>query len=89
MAVINIRHEYATGGRELGKLIANLAGYRFVDKYLFQKIMDNLFVSGGTLESFEKSRHYYITNLFLRLISKKYIKRIVGHDRSVVCEVSK
>jgi cytidylate kinase len=87
MAVINIRHEYATGGRELGQLIANRAGYRFVDKYLFQKIMDDLSVSGGTLESFEKSRHYYITNLFLRLISKKYIKRIVGHDKSVVCEV--
>ena len=51
MAVINIRHEYATGGRELGKLIANLAGYRFVDKYLFQKIMDNLFVSTVQLES--------------------------------------
>jgi len=86
MAVINIRHEYATGGRELAQLIANRVDYQFVDKYLFQKIMDNLSVSGDTLESFEKSRHYYITNLFLRLISKNYIKRIVGHDRSVVCE---
>lgn len=87
MAVITIRHEFATGGRELGQYIADSIGYRFVDKYLFQKIADNLSVSGSALESFEKSRHYYVTNLFLRLINKDYINRIVGHDRSVLCEI--
>lgn len=39
MAVITIRHEFATGGRELGRHIADKIGYLFVDKYLFQKIM--------------------------------------------------
>ena len=87
MAVITIRHAFATGGRELGQYIADRIGYRFVDKYLFQKIANNLSVSGDALESFEKSRHYYITNLFLRIIPKNYIDRIVGHDRSVLCEI--
>jgi len=87
MAVITIRHAFATGGRELGRHIADRIGYRFVDKYLLQKIAKDLSVSGGALESFEKSRHFYITNLFLRLISKNYIDRIVGHDRSVLCEI--
>jgi cytidylate kinase len=87
MAIITLRHEFATGGRELGQYIADRIGYRFVDKYLFQKIAKDLSVSGDALESFEKSRHYYITNLFLRIISKNYIDRIVGHDRSVLCEI--
>jgi len=87
MAVITIRHEFATGGRELGRRITDKVNYRFVDKCLFQKIADNLSVSNGALESFEKSRHYYITNLFLRLIPRAYISRIVGHDKSVLCEV--
>jgi len=87
MAVITIRHEFATGGRELGQMVAAQLGYRYVDKNLFQKIADNLSVSNNSLESFEKSRHLYVTNLFLGLISKNYIKRISGHDRSVVCDV--
>ena len=58
MAIITLRHEFATGGRELGQYIADRIGYRFVEKYLFQKIADSLSVSGGALESFEKSRHY-------------------------------
>ncbi len=87
MTVITIRHEFATGGRELGKMVATQLGYRYADKTFFQKIADNLSVSGNTLESFEKSRHLYITNLLLGLISKNYIKRISGHDRSVVCDV--
>jgi len=86
VAVITIRHEFATGGRELGQMIAARLGYQYVDKNLFQKISDNLSVSNSTLKSFEKSRHMYITNLFLGLVSKNYIKRISGHDRSVVCD---
>ena len=35
MAVITIRHEFATGGRGLGQYIADRIDYRFVDKYLF------------------------------------------------------
>jgi hypothetical protein len=62
MTVITIRHEFATGGRELGEMVAALFGYRYVDKTLFQKISDNLSVSGNSLESFEKSRHLYINN---------------------------
>jgi cytidylate kinase len=86
MAVITIRHEFATGGRELGQMVAARLGYQYVDKNLFQKIADNLSVSNSTLKSFENSRHMYITNLFLGLVSKNYIKRISGHDRSVVCD---
>lgn len=86
MTVITIRHEFATGGRELGQMVAARLGYQYVDKNLFQKIADNLSVSNNSLESFEKSRHLYVTNLFFNLISKNYIKRISGHDRSVVCD---
>ena len=86
MAVIAIRHEFATGGRVLGQLIAEKTGYQFVDKYVFQRIAETLSVSEDALESFEKSRHYYFTNLFTKLISENYLERIVGHDRTVVSE---
>lgn len=87
MAVITIRHDFATGGRELGQMVAAKLGYRYVDKTLLQNVSDKLSVSMNSLVSFEKSRHLFITNMFLSFISKEYIKRISGHDRSVVCEV--
>lgn len=87
MAIIAIRHEFATGGRTLGRLIAEKTGYRIVDKYVFQQIAETLSVSEAALESFEKSRHYYFTNMFTKLISENYLERIVGHDRTVVSEM--
>ena len=86
MAVIALRHEFATGGRELGKLIANRLGYRFADKYIFQNIANDLAVSENALKSYEINRHAYLTNLFLKLVPQKYLKRIARHDLSIVCE---
>jgi len=84
MAIITISRDYASGGRKLGRLLAKRLGYHYVDKFLFQKIAEDLNVSERTLESFEKSREYRITNTFSKLFSQSYIKRIVGHDKSVV-----
>ena len=58
MAVITISREMATGGRELGKLLAKRLDYRYVDKSLFQDIAEDLNVSERTLGSFEERRRY-------------------------------
>ena len=86
MAVITITREMATGGRKLGRLLAKRLDYHYVDKSLFQKIAEDLNVSERTLESFEKSREYYISNTFAKAFSTSYIERIVGYDKSVVEE---
>jgi cytidylate kinase len=86
MAVIVVSRSFASGGRELGRLLARRLGYHYVDKSLFQKIAQDLHVSEGTLESFEQSRQYRISNLFANLFSKSYIQRIVGYDKTVVEE---
>jgi len=86
MAVITINRDFASGGRRLGRLLAKRIDYQYVDKSLFQKIAEDLNVSERTLESFEKSREYRISNIFSKLFSKNYIQRIVGHDKSVVEE---
>lgn len=86
MAVITITKEMATGGRKLGRLLAKRLDYQYVDKSLFQKIAEDLNVSERTLESFEKSREYHISNTFAKAFSKSYIERIVGYDKSVVEE---
>ena len=86
MAVIVVSRSFASGGRELGRLLARKLSYHYVDKSLFQKIAQDLDVSEGTLESFEQSREYRISNLFANLFSKRYIQRIVGYDKSVVEE---
>ena len=86
MAVIVVSRSFASGGRELGRLLARRLDYHYVDKSLFQKIAQDLHVSEGTLESFEQSREYRISNLFANLFSKKYIQRIVGYDKTVVEE---
>jgi cytidylate kinase len=86
MAVFTITREMATGGRKLGRLLAKKLNYQYVDKSLFQKIAEDLNVSEKTLESFEKSREYQISNTFAKAFSTSYIERIVGYDRSVVEE---
>ena len=86
MAVITVSKDFASGGRELGRLLAKKLGYPYVDKSLFQKIAEDLHVSEGTLESFEQSREYRISNLFSNAFSKSYIQRIVGYDKTVVEE---
>lgn len=86
MAIITISRDYASGGRKLGRLLAKRLGYHYVDKSLFQKTAEDLNVSERTLESFEKSREYRISNTFSKLFSQSYIQRIVGHDKSVVEE---
>jgi len=86
MAVITISRDHASGGRKLGRLLAKRLGYQYVDKSLFQKIAEDLNVSEKTLESFEKSREYRMSNRFAKLFSKSYIQRIVGFDKSVVEE---
>ena len=86
MAIITISRDYASGGRKLGRLLAKKLGYHYVDKFLFQKIAEDLNVSERTLESFEKSREYRISNSFSKLFGQSYIQRIVGHDKSVVEE---
>jgi len=86
MAVFTITREMASGGRKLGRLLAKKLNYQYVDKSLFQKIAEDLDVSERTLESFEKSREYQISNTFAKAFSTSYIQRIVGYDRSVVEE---
>ena len=86
MAVITITREMATGGRKLGRLLARRLDYQYVDKSLFQKIAEDLNVSERTLESFERSREYHISNTFAKAFSTSYIERIVGYDKSVVEE---
>jgi len=58
MAVITISRETATGGRELGRLLARKLDYRYVDKSLIQDIAKILNVSEKTLVSFEERRRY-------------------------------
>jgi cytidylate kinase len=86
MAVITITREMATGGRKLGRLLSKRLDYQYVDKSLFQKVAEDLKVSEKTLESFEKSREYNISNTFAKAFSTSYIERIVGYDKSVVEE---
>ena len=58
MSVITISRETATGGGELGRLLARKLDYRYVDKSLIQDIAKDLNVSETTLVSFEESRRY-------------------------------
>jgi cytidylate kinase len=58
MAVITISREMATGGRELGRLLARRLDYRYVDKSLLLDISEDLNISERTLVSFEERRIY-------------------------------
>ena len=58
MAVITITSEIASGGRELGQLLARRLDYQFVEKSILQDIAEDLNVSEKILVSFEEKRKY-------------------------------
>jgi hypothetical protein len=53
MAVVTISSKNASGGRKLGKLLANRLNFDYADKICFQTIAEKLYVSEGPLKSFE------------------------------------
>jgi cytidylate kinase len=86
MAVIAIHRKYGSGGRKLGGHLARKLNYDYVDKYLFQKVAENLQVSEGKSESDKETLRYRISDIFSRAFSKHYIERIVAYDETVVEE---
>ncbi|MGD9278053.1 MAG: cytidylate kinase-like family protein [Desulfobacterales bacterium] len=74
MAIITISRDYASGGRKVGRILAKRLGYQFVDKSLFQKIAEDLNVSERTLESYEKSREYRISDIFSKVFDKGVVE---------------
>lgn len=60
--VITISREFGSGGRSIGKVVADRLGYRFFDRELIEKIADETGLSKDFIE--KNGEHSHGTNIF-------------------------
>jgi cytidylate kinase len=86
MAVITISRQFGSGGKTVGKKVAEALGYTFVDDDIVQKIAELAKVSPGWVESVEKEAGRRISRLVSRMVSKPLIDRILKDERGYIDE---
>jgi len=86
MAVITISRQFGAGGRTLGKMIANELGYTFADQQIIQKIAETANVSPHWVESIEKEAGTRLTKIIDRMVSMRWIDRVLKEERGYIDE---
>jgi len=86
MAVITISRQFGAGGRTLGKMIAKELGYTFADQQIIQKISETANVSPHWVESIEKEAGTRLTKIIDRMVSMRWIDRVLKEERGYIDE---
>jgi cytidylate kinase len=86
MAVITISRQFGAGGRTLGKMIAKELGYTFADQQIIQKIAESANVSPHWVESIEKEAGTRLTKIIDRMVSMRWIERVLKEERGYIDE---
>jgi len=86
MAVITISRQFGAGGRTLGKMVAKELGYTFADQQIIQKIAETANVSPHWVESIEKEAGTRLTKIIDRMVSMRWMDRILKEERGYIDE---
>lgn len=86
MAVITISRQYGTGGKTLGKLIAERLGYTFADDNIIQMVAKEANVSTNWVSSFEKEAGSKLSRLINTMVSQRWVDRILKDERGYLDE---
>lgn len=86
MAVITISRQFGAGGRTLGQMIAKEFDYQFLDDVIISEISKKAKVSVDSVKAMERTAGGKLSKLFSGLISRDYIKRIIGDDKGYIDE---
>jgi cytidylate kinase len=86
MAVITISRQFGSGGKTLGKMIADRMGYTFADSDILQEIAKEANVSQHWVESFEKEAGTKLSRLISSMVSQRWLDRILKDERGYLDE---
>ena len=86
MAIVTISRQFGSGGRTLGKMIAEKFDYKFMDDIIIHEIAREAKVTTSAVKSMERIAGSRLSKLFSDLINPKYIERLVGDDKGYLNE---
>jgi cytidylate kinase len=86
MAVITISRQFGSGGKTLGKMIADRMGYTFADSDILQEIAKEANVSQHWVESFEKEAGTKLSRIISSMVSQRWLDRILKDERGYLDE---
>ena len=86
MAVVTISRQFGSGGRTLGKMIAEELGYTFVDNEIVQRLSKEANVSANWIRSFEKEAGSRLSRIISNMVSKRWLDRVLAGERGYLDE---
>ena len=86
MAGITISRQFGAGGITLGKMVADKLGYTFADNDIVQRVAKEANVSTNWVESFEKEAGSKLSRFISRMVSKRWVDRVLGDERGYLDE---
>lgn len=86
MPVITISRQFGSGGRTLGKMIADKIGCPFADNEIIQMVAKEANVSPHWVESVEKEAGTKLSRVISSMIAQKWIDRVLADERGYIDE---
>jgi len=86
MAVVTISRQFGSGGRTLGKMIAEELGYTFADNEIIQRLSKEANVSANWIRSFEKEAGSRLSRITSKMVSKRWLDRVLAGERGYLDE---
>jgi cytidylate kinase len=86
MAVVTISRQFGSGGRTLGKMIAEKLGYTFADNEIIQRLSKEANVSANWIRSFEKEAGSRLSRITSKMVSKRWLDRVLAGERGYLDE---
>jgi cytidylate kinase len=86
MAVVTISRQFGSGGRTLGKMIAEELGYTFADNEIIQRLSKEANVSANWIRSFEKEAGSRLSKIISKMVSKRWLDRVLAGERGYLDE---
>lgn len=86
MAVITISRQFGSGGKALGKMLAEELGYVFADSDIVSRIARAANVSETWVETVEKEAGGKLSRVITRMVSKGLVDKVLKDERGYIDE---
>jgi len=86
MAVITISRQFGSGGKALGKMLADELGYVFADSNIVTKIAQAANVSETWVENVEKEAGGKLSRVISRMVSKGLVDKVLKDEYGYIDE---
>jgi cytidylate kinase len=86
MAVITISRQFGSGGKTLGKMIAEALGYTFADSDIVSMIANAANVSETWVENVEREAGGKLSRVISKMVNKSLVDKVLKSERGYIDE---